>query len=75
MLPKKLKSFLYIIEYQDNILEPIKEIELRAKFKNNEYYNIKKFCEINDLIEINFHTIILTRKGKDLYYAIKGIIF
>lgn len=75
MILKNLKPFLYIIAYYDNLLNPIKEKDLRNKFKNNEYYILKKFCEINGLIEVNYHTIILTSKGKDLYYAIKDLIF
>jgi hypothetical protein len=48
-----------IIEFR-----PIHESDLRKLFDSYWYYQLKKFCVENNLININYHIITLSLDGK-----------
>jgi hypothetical protein len=73
IIHKNLVLFLDIINYNDSKLSPIKEIDLKKRFKHNEYYNLKKFCIDNKLIIINYHIITLTSLGNNLFKNLKEL--
>lgn len=72
IIHKNLKNFLEIIENADLNLQPICEHDLRKKFKNNEYYNLIKFCLLNEIIFIEYSKIYLTSTGKNLFTFLKN---
>ena len=63
------KIFIYNTDFKD-----ITEIELKRTFKNNQYYNLKKFCLQNKLINNGFHKISLTQEGLTLFNFLKNYI-
>lgn len=70
---KKLFKFLEIIFKEYSVCNEISEIMLRKNFKNNEYYNIKKYCLDNNLIELSYHKYTLTNLGLGFFNFLKKL--
>ena len=71
IIHKNLINFLEKIYIENLSLKNLKEHELRKNFKNNEYYILIKFCLEYQLIIIEYHEIILTKKGIDFFKILK----
>ena len=68
---ENLEKFLNIISTYDLDFQKCPKKKLYHSFKNNEYYILKNFCEINDLINMEYGGIELTPKGKNFFNFLK----
>jgi hypothetical protein len=66
-------KFLEIIDNKDLSFTPINECDLKKEFKQNQYYQLKKFCIDNKLININYHIITLSMDGKYIFNSLKTL--
>ena len=63
MIDKELFNFLKILYDIDNKLNTITEQEVKKLFKNNKYYNVRKYCLDNNFIKIEYNNVYLTFDG------------
>jgi hypothetical protein len=73
IIHKELKRFLEVIYLKNLDFKDISEYELRKQFKNNEYYQLLKFCILNNLLIIEFKHINLTLEGINFFKILKNL--
>jgi hypothetical protein len=66
-----LEKFLELINMYNIDFKKCPNKVLYNNFKNNEYYILKNFCEINNLIIKEYKYIELTQKGKEVFTNLK----
>jgi hypothetical protein len=66
-----LEKFLELIHIYNMDFKMCPQHILYNNFKNNEYYSIKAFCEVNNLITTQYKEIELTSKGRDFFNFLK----
>lgn len=66
-----LFKFLEKIHINNCNFTPINKTFLKKDFKNNQFYNLERFCLLNHLIEIEYNTYSLTSEGITLFNFLK----
>lgn len=66
-----LEKFLELIYIQNMEFKKLHKKSLYNNFRNNEYYIIKSFCEINNFIIIEYNQVELTSKGIEFFMFLK----
>ena len=66
-----LFKFLEKIHLASCDFKCLKKSSLKKYFKNNQFYNLERFCLINHLITIDYNEYSLTMEGITLFNFLK----
>ena len=74
MINQLLFKFLEAIQNHSLNFNEITRHDLKKLFKNNQFYNIERFCLINKLVSIDYNKYSLTLRGITLFNFLKNCI-